>query len=254
MPMTISPRRRPLTPTQARVERRAVPWLLAALAVCAGGAQAQTVQLAKVSTGGTGTFEFALGNLDNPADSITTIAPGVASTSPLVSTVSSVGAAVTLTETPGASFTLSGASCVDTSGTLPGSIGVRLGNTLTIAASNLLPGVSLLCTFENTQLDIDVSLDKQVTPTVVASGGSVEYTLTAANVGAVDVVDAVLSDTPGAGLSCTSAGTCVPSGGATCPGSVPASALFGAGVTLPSLPVGSSVAVTVACTVTATGQ
>ncbi|MGH8088398.1 MAG: hypothetical protein ACREPC_09020, partial [Stenotrophomonas sp.] len=140
------------------------------------------------------------------------------------------------------------------SGTVPGSIGGLSGATLTIPASSLQPGVTLLCTFINSLRAPDLAITKQVTPSVVANGGTVSFTLTASNIGAVDVTNAVLADAAGTGLSCTAAGSCSASGGATCPTAVPAGALFGGGVTIPSLPAGGSVTVTVPCTVTASGN
>jgi uncharacterized repeat protein (TIGR01451 family) len=224
--------------------------VLAACLVVSLPALAQTVQLAKVSQGGVGTFSFAMTNLNGGADSVTTVTDGTPATSPNVFIVDDVQQPVTVTETPAPGFSVTAASCVS-SGT-PGAIGSLSGNVLTIPASAFQPDTPLLCTFTNT-LITDLTLNKQVTPAVVASGGTVTYTLTASNVGAADASNAVLTDTPGAGLSCTTPGSCAATGGATCPGSIPVASLFGGGVAIPSLPAGSAVQVTFACTVTATG-
>lgn len=228
--------------------------LLLACLLLPGLVGAQTVQLAKTSTGGTGTFSYTMTNLVSAADSITTTSAGVSTPSALVTEVIDNSSAVTITEAANAQFTLTGASCVDSSGTVPGTFGVLLGRTLTIGAANLVAGVTLVCSFVNEQLPPDLSISKQATPSVVASGGTVTYTLTASNVGSVDVSNAILSDIPGAGLSCTSDGSCTPGGGATCPPSIPAATLFGAGVVVPDLPAGGSVVVRVDCTVSASGD
>lgn len=225
--------------------------LCAALPLAAG---AQTVQLAKTSQGGVGSFDFTMTNLDGASDSITTTVAGTPTASAAVFTVTSSGLPVALTETANPQFSLDGASCVDTSGTIAGDIGTLGGNTLVIAAANLQAGVTLVCTFTNTQIQPDLAVTKQASPAAVASGGTVTFTLTASNTGAVDVNNAVLADTPGPGLSCTAAGSCTANGGATCPASIPAAALFGAGVTIALLPVGGNVVVTVPCTVTASGN
>ena len=217
-------------------------------------ASAQTVQLAKTSQGGVGTFNYTMTNLSGGADSIATTAAGTPTASATVFTVTNPALPVALTETANPQFSLDAASCVDTSGTIGGTIGTLGGNTLVIAAANLQTGVTLVCTFTNTQLQPDLAVTKQASPAAVASGGTVTFTLTASNTGTEDVNDAVLADTPGPGLSCTAAGSCTANGGATCPASIPAAALFGAGVTIPLLPVGGNVVVTVPCTVTASGN
>lgn len=229
-------------------------WAVLLCAALPLAASAQTVQLAKTSQGGQGSFAFTLTNLDGTDDSITTPAAGTPTLSATVFNVSNPALPVALSETANPQFTLDSASCEDTSGTVPSPIGTLNGNTLVIAPANLQPGVTLVCTFVNTQLAPDLAITKQASPTVVASGGTVTFTLTASNAGTVDVSNAVLADTPGTGLSCTTAGSCSASGGATCPASVPAAALFGGGVTIPALPAGSSVTVTVPCTVTASGN
>lgn len=244
---------------QAQRHYRASTWsglLLALAALCCQPAGAQTVQLAKTTQGGTGTYGFTLTNLSSASDSITTTVDGSPTLSPIVHTVTSLAVDITIDETPAVGFQLIGAECVDTSGTVPGPIGGPGGGSAILIPGNTLQLAStVVCTFTNAQavVDPDLAISKTASPTVVASGGTVTYTLTASNVGSADVTDAVLTDTPGAGLSCTTDGSCSASGGAVCPGSVPVGSLTGGGVTVPSLPVGSAVEVTFACTVTATG-
>lgn len=223
------------------------------LSVVTGQAAAQTVQLAARTNQGNGAFTYSMTNLTPASDSITTTVPGDVETSLQASLVNNTGLPVTITQAAPSQYTLSAAACVDSSTGTPG-IGALVGNTLTIAASNLTPTAVLLCTFDNTQVPPDLAITKSADPTVVASGGTVTYTLVASNVGVVDVANAVLSDVPGAGLSCTTAATCTAFGGSSCPGSLQAGDLFGAGVTVPSLPAGGRIEVEATCTVTASGQ
>jgi uncharacterized repeat protein (TIGR01451 family) len=240
-----------------RTVHRACWAALCALLLCAAlplVASAQTVQLAKTSQGGLGTFNYTMTNLSGGADSITTVTAGTPQASATVFTFTDAAQPITVAEAVNPQFTLDAASCVDTSGAVTGTFGTLSGATLTIPGGTLQPTSTVVCTFVNTQRQPDLSVTKQVTPNAVASGGTVTFTLTASNVGVVDVANAVLADAPGTGLSCTSAGSCTASGGASCPASIPASALFGGGVAIPALPVGGSVAVTAACTVTASGN
>jgi uncharacterized repeat protein (TIGR01451 family) len=223
------------------------------LAAATGQAGAQSVRLAASTDPGTGSFGYTLTNVTPAGDSITTTTAGAVATSPQLGVVDDPGELVTITQAANAQFTLSSAACVDSSTGTTG-IGALVGNTLTIAASNFTPTAVLLCTFENTQVPPDLAITKTANVSTLASGGTVVYTLVASNVGPVDVANAVLSDLPGPGLSCTTAATCTASGGASCPGSLPPGDLFGAGATVPSLPSGGSIEVEATCTVTATGQ
>lgn len=243
----------PLRPCTRRGRQRVRRVALLLLAMAAGQAAAQTVQLAARTNLGTGTFTYSMGNLDTGSDSITTTAPGSTTTSAQVGTVNNPALPVTVTQAANAQYTLGTAACVDTSTGTTG-IGGLVGNTLTIAPGNLGPTATLVCTFDNVQAAADLAITKSADAGTVASGGTLTYSLVASNVGIVDVENAILSDVPGAGLSCTTPATCQPSNGAVCPASLPAGDLFGAGVAVPNLPAGSSVVVTVSCTVTASGQ
>ncbi|AKC86670.1 hypothetical protein WQ53_07745 [Pseudoxanthomonas suwonensis] len=225
-------------------------------------AGAQTVQLAKVSQGGTGTFAYTMTNLSDAADSIVTTTAGTPTLSTQVSTVAIPALPVSITEAANPVFELDGASCSDTNAAVtgnPASFGTLAGNTLVIAPANLLPDAAIVCTFTNL-LIADVSVAKSATPGTVRTGGVVSYTLTVNNAGPGNVTGVQLSDTPGAGLDCTApspTAACSASGGASCPGggaTVPVNDLVGAGVTIPDLPAGGQVVVTLQCTVTASGQ
>lgn len=220
----------------------------------AGQAAAQTVQLAASTDVGSGTFVYSSSNLTPATDSITTTGGGAVTTSPLIANVGTAAQPVVITQQndPDALYAPTSASCVDTNGG-PGGIGSLSGNTLTIAATDLAGEPDLLCTFVNVQQTVDLAISKSASPaTAVASGGTVTYTLVASNVGTATVSNAVVNDTPGAGLSCTTPATCTANGG-TCPTGLPSGDAF-TGVTIPSLPGNSSVTFTLQCTVTATGQ
>ncbi len=104
---------------------------------------------------------------------------------------------------------------------------------------------------------VDLAVTKSASPTTVVSGDVVSYTIVASNNGPIDLTNAHLSDTPSAGLDCTSpssTATCTATGTATCPSAtVPVSTLLGSGIIIPSLPVGQQVTVTLQCRVTASG-
>ena len=116
----------------------------------------------------------------------------------------------------------------------------------------------LTCTFSNALTLADLRLVKTSSAATVHSGDVVTYTLTATNAGPSAANGAILRDTPGAGLNCSvpsATATCTASGGAACPAAtVPVANLTGpSGVTIPTLPNGGSVVITLQCTVTATG-
>lgn len=105
----------------------------------------------------------------------------------------------------------------------------------------------------------DLAVVKTVSPSPAQSGQVVTYSLTVNNTGPDTATNVVLTDTPGAGLDCTTpstTATCTATGGASCPGpstntTVPVSALTGAGITLPAVPVNGQVVVQMQCAVTA---
>lgn len=109
---------------------------------------------------------------------------------------------------------------------------------------------------------VDVAVTKTVTPTTVRTGGTVTYTITVDNIGALAASDVSVTDVPGTGLDCTTPSptvACTASGGAQCPGggtstNVPMATLLGPGIVVPLLPPAGQVQLTLQCTVTASGQ
>lgn len=89
----------------------------------------------------------------------------------------------------------------------------------------------------------------------LTAGSTTTYTVTVTNLGPASADGAVVSDTPGAGLSSCTVVSCSASGGnpvATCPAPL-ANLLSPGGLGLPSLPAGGSVVFGVRCQVSASG-
>jgi uncharacterized repeat protein (TIGR01451 family) len=165
--------------------------------------------------------------------------------------VVSAGEVIALGETLGAgntgSYTASAWSCSGTTG--------LSGSTLTVGGTD----TAIVCAITNSRQTTDLQMTKSVTPTTAVRPGQVlTYTLLARNNGPGAAANAVISDTPSAGLDCTTpstTATCAAAGGAVCPGAtVPVSTLLGSGIVIPTLPAGGTVALTLLCTVTATGR
>ena len=158
------------------------------------------------------------------------------------------GDVVTLSETPGADnarpYTASAWTCTG---------GKLSGNTLTLTDAHA--GQAIVCSITNSGRATDVSVVKSATGPV-NSGQLTNFTVVVSNAGPLAADGAMVSDTPGAGLDCPASGTpitCSASGGAACPGAASLPGLVGAGVAVPTLPAGGTVAFTVPCRVTASG-
>lgn len=133
------------------------------------------------------------------------------------------------------------------------------GTTFNVTA---VAGDDLTCTFTNTRnAAADLRLTKTNTPGVngevdqgadtVVSGTPTTYTITVANLGPDAANGAVITDPAPTNLTCATA-TCAAAGGAACPvptGAALVAALQGAGATVPTLPNGGSVVITLNCTV-----
>lgn len=228
-------------------------------AVCAPA----TVVLNKTSrfvTGGP--FGFGLTNTSQAAGAITTAtadAPNqvdgntaTAGTSEPFS-VATFGSDVVITESSlPAGWLLSDITC--TSAGI--AVGSRAGSAYTIPGGLIDSSAeSFECTFTNTPT-VDLRIDKTVASATVQSGGTVTYTLTLNNDGPGPGDGAVVRDPAIAGVDC-SAGTLTcggATGGAVCPASPTVSDLQNTGLTIPVWPAGGSLQLTLACTVTASGQ
>ena len=159
------------------------------------------------------------------------------------------GNVITLGETLGAgnarTYTAGAWSC--TGGSLSG-------NTLTLTSAHA--GQAIVCTITNTARVTDLSVVKSTASGPSLSGALRNFTVTVSNAGPSAADGALVSDTPGGGLSCPAAGnpiTCSASGGAACPGAAALPNLVSGGVAVPVLPAGGLVTFIVPCQVTATG-
>lgn len=159
------------------------------------------------------------------------------------------GNVITLAETLGAgnarTYTASAWSC---------SGGSLSGNTLTLTGAHA--GQAIVCTITNSARVTDVSVVKSTAPGAAVSGQVRNFSVVVSNAGPAAADGAVVTDTPGAGLTCPVSGnpiSCVASGGAACPGAGALPSLVSGGVAVPTLPAGGTVTFTVPCQVTATG-
>jgi uncharacterized repeat protein (TIGR01451 family) len=123
-------------------------------------------------------------------------------------------------------------------------------------------GDDLTCTLINTRNPLaDLRLTKTNTPgangevdqaaDTVVSGATTTYALTVSNFGPDAANGSVLSDPAPTGLTCATA-SCTAAGGASCPvatGAALVTELQEGGATIPLLPAGGSVTVTLSCTV-----
>lgn len=207
-----------------------------------------------------GTFDFtATGN--RAATFQVTTAGGAGSNATALARVNPVapGTTETITETVPAGWRFESLACTSLSpaGTTA-AVGTVSGSGVTLP---LQAGHDVTCTWLNHKLTADVRLTKTNTPGVNAdadqpgdtlvSGTSTSYAITVANTGPDAADGAVIADPAPTGLVCPTA-TCTANGGAACPaatGGALVTALQGGGVTVPQLPVGGSITLTLACAV-----
>lgn len=150
-----------------------------------------TVKLQKSTTSGFGgPFTFAQGNLAATPGPISTVAAGTPTpAAPTAIAVTTIGSAVTLTETVAAGFSLTSAACTDANSAITGNsgaIGSLVGTTLTIPAGNVVAGADFTCVFTNLKLLPSYSVSKAQTSgpsPVVAAGNVISYTITVVNTG-----------------------------------------------------------------------
>ncbi|WP_163838811.1 CshA/CshB family fibrillar adhesin-related protein [Pseudoxanthomonas sacheonensis] len=218
---------------------------------------APTVTIAKISTGGVGTFSFS-GDNGIAAQSLTTTAPNTA-VSGAAQSLTAAGAPVTLTEDAATGFALTGIVCtgLGAGGTATPDLAAR---TVLLDAAATAADANITCTFTNSAI-ANLQITKTNTPAsgstdggndTVPAGSNVDYTIVATNLGPGAADGAVVRDTPLTGLTCATA-TCGSSNGATCPaetGSALATAMqSAAGIGIPTLPANGSVTFTLSCSV-----
>lgn len=96
---------------------------------------------------------------------------------------------------------------------------------------------------------VDLSIAKTNGSTEVFSGSTTTYTLTVSHIGGDSITGAVVSDTPGAGLTCDAASSVTITGDGVPSGSFTIADLAGAGIALGTLVAGQSTSLTYSCQV-----
>lgn len=212
--------------------------------------------LRKTSLGGVDSFGFS-GTNGVVIQTVTTATPGTP-VAGVPQTLTASGVATTITESASpVTYRVTDITCtgIGVGGTVTPDLANRAVSLNAVATA---AGSDIVCTFTNTLQEADIQVVKSANPGTVVSGDVVTYTVTVTNNGPVAASNVLLTDTAGAGQTCTApsaTATCTASGGATCPSpTVPVSSLLGTGITIPDLPVGGRVDVTVQCAVTAIGQ
>ncbi len=215
------------------------------------------VTIRKISVGGTGSFSFSGDN--GIADQTLVTAVAGTPVSGAVQFLTNAGVATTITEgAPPAGYALTDISCTGLgSGTATPDLGTR---TVTLDAAATAAGANITCTFTNTYTppSADLSITKSNNANGVIAGTQTTYDIVIGNNGPASVANAVLRDTPSAGLVDCQLATpaCqVVNGTATCPavgtapGELSMDNLLGSGVPIPLLTMDSSIRVRMTCTV-----
>lgn len=217
-----------------------------------------TVTIAKITTGGVGTFTFS-GDNGIAAQSLTTTAPNTAVTGAAQS-LSAAGTSTTLTENPATGFVLKSIVCtgLGAGGTATPNL---VAGTVVLDAAATASNANITCTFTNAAAT-DLQITKTNTPTdgptdrtddtVLAGPLPREYTIVATNLGPIAADGAVVQDTPISGLTCSSAVCGSETNGAACPAATggPLATALQTGIAIPTLPPSGSVTFTLTCTVT----
>lgn len=193
--------------------------------------------------------------------SVTTTGAGTTATGTATLNPGAVGASYTFSEAgaSGANLANYATTYACTNALVGGQTPSGSGTTFNVTAA---AGDDLTCTFTNTRnAQADLRLTKTNTPgqngevdqaaDTVVSGTPTTYTITVSNLGPDAANGAVITDPAPSNLTCSTA-TCAASGGAACPvptGAALVAALQGAGATVPTLPNGGAVVITLNCTV-----
>lgn len=205
-------------------------------------------------------FTLSIAGTGGPA-SATTTGAGTTATGTATLNPGAVGAVYTFSEAgaSGANLANYATAYTCTNALAGGQTPSGSGTTFNVTA---VAGDDLTCTFANTRnAQADLRLTKTNTTGVngevdqaadtVVSGTATTYTITVTNLGPDGADGAVITDPAPTNLTCSTA-TCAASGGAACPvptGAALVAALQGAGATVPTLPNGSAVVITLNCTV-----
>jgi uncharacterized repeat protein (TIGR01451 family) len=205
-------------------------------------------------------FALTIAGTGGPA-TVTTTGAGTTATGVATLSPGALGAVYTLSEAGAAGALLTNyvTTYACTNALTGGQTPSGSGTSFTVTA---VAGDDLTCTLTNTRNNqADLRLTKTNTPGVngevdqaadtVVSGATANYSIVVTDLGPDAANGSVLTDPAPTGLTCTAA-SCTAAGGAACPvptGAALVAALQGAGATIPTLPNGGSVTVTLTCTV-----
>ncbi len=205
-------------------------------------------------------FALTIAGTGGPA-TVTTTGAGTTATGVATLSPGALGAVYTLSEAGAAGAVLTNYATIwaCTNALTGGQTPSGSGTSFSVTA---VAGDDLTCTLTNTRNNqADLRVTKTNTPGVngevdqaadtVVSGAAANYSIVVTNLGPDAADGSVLGDPVPTGLTCTTA-SCTAAGGAACPvatGAALVAALQGAGATIPTLPNGGSVTVTLTCTV-----
>lgn len=218
-----------------------------------------TVTIAKITTGGVGTFSFS-GDNGVAVQSLTTTAPNTAVTAAAQS-LSAAGTPTTLAESAATGFALTSIVCtgLGAGGTATPDLAAR---TVLLDAAATASDANITCNFTNAAAT-DLQITKTNTPAdgptdraddTAVAGSTRQYSIVATNLGPRAADGASVQDTAPSGLTCSTAVCGSEANGAACPaqtGTALATAMQSvAGIAIPTLPVNGSVTFTLTCDVT----
>lgn len=255
----------------------ASPYVTASTSTCGGAVVFTTtytiidddrpkISINKTRIAGVGTVNFGISgtngipttvtNIPTTADNTLTTVPALTNLS-----ITTDGAAISFTETqPNATWQLVSASCIDANAgnaalanTNPATnLATVVGNTVTIAAANVLHTSQFNCTISNKNNAASLTIAKTDGKTTAGSGGTNNYVISLSNAGPAAADGAVLSDVVGTGLTCpnTNPVTCsVIGAGAICPAGPLTFANLLAGITIATLPANGALQFSYTCNV-----
>ena len=225
-----------------------------------------TISINKTRIAGVGTVNFGFSGSNGVPATVTNIpttADNTLTTVPALTNlpITTDGAAISFTETqPSATWQLTSASCIDANAgiaalgnTNPGTnLATFTGNTVTIAAANVLHTSLFNCTVTNKNNAVSLSISKTDAKATATTGGTNDYVVTLSNLGPGTADGVVVTDVAGAGLTCpaTNVVTCAVTGaGAVCPAGPLTFANLTAGATVSTLPANGALTFSYSCNV-----
>jgi uncharacterized repeat protein (TIGR01451 family) len=225
------------------------------------------ININKIRQGGViGTVNFGFTGSNGLPTTLTTIATtadNVSATVPALTNVSIAtdGAAISFTEIqPSPSWALDSVTCIDANAGIAAlgntnpatNLATFAGNTVTIAAANVLHTSAFNCTVTNKSTPTALTISKTDGKADSSVGGTNNYVITLSNGGPVAANGSVVTDVAGAGITCPPANpvTCTVTGaGAVCPAGPLTFASLTSGITIATLPANGALQFAYSCNV-----